>query len=250
MSEGPQVRRRTEWLHKQLAGRKVMKCQSVREDIPAESLAGRSIERVFCKGKHIFIEFDGGVFLHNHLLMRGTWRKLQGNLLILPEFTWLSLYVGPYTICNIKGQMLKLANQDQVVAQCASLGPDAMGTPIPNDEVRQNLRQTGLPICEALLDQSIVCGVGNIAKSEILYLAGVSPLTPGCDLSSGCIDRLLDAIQKVLWSSYQQGGRWTCSVYRRVGLACERCGGSIRSLSVKPSKRATYFCPSCQRRNA
>lgn len=250
MSEGPQVRRRTEWLHKHLAGRKVLRCQSVRDDIPAESLTGRSIERVFCKGKHIFIEFGGGVFLHNHLLMRGTWRRLQGNLLILPEFTWLSLYVGPYTICNIKGQMLKPANLDQVSAQCAALGPDAMDAPIPNDEIRGNIRQTELPICEALLDQSIVCGVGNIAKSEILHLARISPLKRGCDLSSNPMDRLLDAIRTVLWSSYQQGGRWTCSVYRRVGQACPRCGVAIRSLSIKPSKRATYFCPSCQRADA
>ena len=73
LSEGPQVRRRTEWLGKYLAGRKVLRCQSTREDIPAESFTGKRIERVFCKGKHIFVEFEDGLFLHNHLLMRGTW---------------------------------------------------------------------------------------------------------------------------------------------------------------------------------
>lgn len=247
MSEGPQVRRRTEWLHKLLAGRKVIKCQSTRDDIPADVLTGRSVERVFCKGKHIFIEFDGDVFLHNHLLMRGVWRRLDGQLLLMPNFMWLSLYVGPFTICNIKGQMLKLASREEVLLQSASLGPDAMDVPMPADEIRKAFRNTNLPICEALLDQSLVCGVGNIAKSEILFRARVSPLTRGCDASESQLSCVIDAIQTVLWNSYHKGGRWTCSVYRRVGQSCERCGSKIRSMSVKPSKRATYYCPSCER---
>ena len=101
MSEGPQVRRRTEWLEKYLAGRKVLRCQSTREDIPAESFTGKRIERVFCKGKHIFLEFEAGLFLHNHLLMRGTWKKLEGQQLFLPPNAWIALYVGPYTICKM-----------------------------------------------------------------------------------------------------------------------------------------------------
>ena len=72
-------------------------------------MTGRQIQRAFCKGKHIFIEFDGGSFLHNHLLMRGKWKKLDGNQLFLPEGAWLGLYVGPYTICNLNGQMLNLS---------------------------------------------------------------------------------------------------------------------------------------------
>jgi len=66
-------------LEKHLAGRKVLRCQSTRGDIPAESFTGKRVERVFCKGKHIFLGFEGGLFLHNHLLMRGTWKKLEGQ---------------------------------------------------------------------------------------------------------------------------------------------------------------------------
>ena len=108
MSKGPQVLRRTEWLHKHLQSRRIVRCHSSRSDIPAEELAGRVVQRAFCKGKHIFIEFDGGRFLHNHLLMKGIWRKLEGQQLFFPDTTWLALYVGPFTICNLKGQMLKL----------------------------------------------------------------------------------------------------------------------------------------------
>ena len=166
MSEGPQVLRRTEWLHKHLQARRIVRCHSARIDIPAEKLTGRTVLRAFCKGKHIFIEFDDGRFLHNHLLMKGIWRKLTGQQLFFPDTMWLALYVGPFTICNLKGQMLKLVNEDAVKLQCNSLGSDAMSLPFPRDEIYQSLGATKLAISEASLDQKVLCGVGNIAKSE------------------------------------------------------------------------------------
>ncbi len=250
MSEGPQVLRRTEWLHKHLQGRRVVRCHSTRSDIPAEELTGCDVLRAFCKGKHIFIEFDGGRFLHNHLLMKGIWRKLEGQQLFFADTTWLALYVGPFTICNLKGQMLKLINEDAVKLQCDSLGPDAMARPYPKEQIRHSLSSTKLPVSEALLNQSILCGVGNVAKSETLYLAGLDPRIAGCELRPSQMDGLLEAIPAVLWNSYDKGGRWTHHVYHRHGQSCEKCGTVIRSMRLNPSKRATYFCPKCQGRDA
>lgn len=213
-------------------------------------MTGRTVLRAFCKGKHIFIEFDGGRFLHNHLLMKGIWRKLAGQQLFFPDTMWLALYVGPFTICNLKGQMLKLVNEDAVNRQCNSLGPDAMSLPFPRDEIHRSLGATELPISEALLDQSILCGVGNIAKSEALYRAGLDPRIAGCELRLAQMDRLLEAIPAVLWNSYNQGGRWTRNVYHQHGQCCEKCGTVIRSMRLDPSKRATYFCSKCQGRDS
>ena len=250
MSEGPQVLRRTEWLHRYLAGRNVIRCDSNREDIPAGELNGRQVERVFCKGKNIFIEFEGGQFLHNHLLMRGKWKKLEGQLLLLPEGAWLGLYVGPYTICNLSGQKLKLVGPEEVKEQLASLGPDAMSEPYPATEIRRALLTCTMAISEALLAQSVLAGVGNIAKSEILFLARLDPRIPSTELNEQEMDRLLEATRSVLRDSYNGGGRWKCRVYHRYGDQCDECRTAIRSLSLSPSKRATYFCPKCQRRNA
>ena len=111
-------------MEKYLAGRKVLRCQSTRDDVPAESFTGKRIERVFCKGKHIFLEFECGLFLHNHLLMRGTWKKLEGQQLFLPPNAWIALYVGPYTICNLSGQMLKVVTKGDV--EGVSGGTNAM----------------------------------------------------------------------------------------------------------------------------
>ena len=247
MSEGPQVLRRTEWLDRYLAKRTVLRCISARTEIPAESLIGRKIQRAFCKGKHILIEFDSGVFLHNHLLMRGTWKKLSGNQLFLPDDAWLGLYVGPYTMCNLNGQMLRLVNQEEATKQLTTLGPDAMAQPNPADEIRAALAASALPISEALLDQSVLAGVGNIAKSEILFQTDLDPRVPANEVTGATMDRLMESIPRVLWASYHAGGRWVCQVYHRYGQRCDVCGSVIRSVRLAPSKRATYFCPSCQR---
>ena len=249
MAEGPQVLRRTEWLHRYLAGRKVVRSVSERDDISADQLTGLSVQRVACRGKNIFVEFEGGQILYNHLLMRGNWKKLDGAQLFLPTGAWLGLYLGPYTICNIGGQRLKLIDQEQMQEQLESLGPDAMAKPYATDEIRSSLLQSRLSVSEALLDQSVVAGVGNIAKSEILFVARIDPRVHATELSERQLATLLDAIPTVLWNSYNVGGRWECRVYRKVGDACEQCGTTIRSISLRPSKRATYFCPKCQGSN-
>lgn len=219
----------------------------MRDDIPAAELTGRIVERAFCKGKHIFIALEGGRFLHNHLLMRGVWRRLSGQQLFFPDATWLALYVGPFTICNIKGQQLRLVDESAVSRQFASLGPDAMSRPYPAEAIRDALHGTDLPISEALLNQGLLCGVGNVAKSESLFRARVDPRIAGCDLTSAELDRLLAAIPAVLWGSYELGGRWTHYVYRRIGQPCGHCGTAIRSVRLAPSQRSTYYCPTCQR---
>lgn len=247
LSEGPQVRRRTEWLHKHLAERKVVRCHSTREDVSETLFTGRRIQRVFCKGKHIFLEFDGDLFLHNHLLMRGTWKKLEGQQLFLPPNAWIALYIGPYTVCNLGGQMLKVESGSEVEQHLAALGPDAMADPFPDKEIASRLTTQQIPISEALLKQSVVAGVGNIAKSEILFLAGIDPRAKPWELDAKETAALLEAVRETLWASYRRGGRWTCNVYRKTGEACSQCGRTIRSLKLPPSQRTTYFCPSCQR---
>jgi endonuclease-8 len=248
MSEGPQVKLRTEWLAKHLVDRKVVSCLTSRSELEPyiPRLAGSHVEECFCKGKHIFIRFQGGLYIHNHLLMRGRWRRIDGQLLFLPSGAWLGLYVGPHTICNYNGQMLRFVYEDSVQETLSSLGPDTMQEPYPEEEVRAALRASDLHIAEALLDQSVVCGVGNVAKSEALYLAGVDPRAFPGRLEAVRLRRLVEAIQSVMRESYRNGGRWTHRVYRRSGQRCTSCGGRVRVVRLPPSKRSTYFCPSCQ----
>jgi endonuclease-8 len=143
--------------------------------------------------------------------------------------------------------MLKVATTRGVEEQLAALGPDAMSRPFPEKEIAEQLMAIQLPIAEALLDQSMVAGIGNIAKSEILFAAKIDPRAKACELADDVMTRLLTAIEETLWASYHNGGRWKCNIYRKKNDACANCRGQIRSIRQAPSKRATYFCPKCQR---
>jgi endonuclease-8 len=246
MAEGPQVRRRAEWLHANLNNRRVLSAESSRPALDAALLTGKLVKGAFCKGKHIFIEFEGGVFVHNHLLMRGTWRKREGRLLFLLPDAWLALYLGRFTVYNLRGQMLKIVGRSEVDHNLESLGPDAMAKPYPAEAISKAFRSERVPIAEALLQQSLVAGVGNIGKSEVLYSARINPQARASELDNHQLSRLHRALQDVLWASYDHGGRWNCHVYRHMGKPCRRCGARIRTLRCPPSKRTTYYCPQCQ----
>lgn len=248
MSEGPQVKLRTEWLHRHLAGQQILECHANKPSVEVfpEKLGGKQVRRAYCKGKHIFVELDGDLTVHNHLLMRGRWHKEDGRLLFLEPNVWLALYVGPYTVINMGGGMLRLETPDEVGRSLNRLGPDAMALPYPAEEIAERLVGSGLPIAEALLDQSLVCGLGNTARSEVLFEAGIDPRDPASGLSPSQWERLHVAVQGVMWDSYRHGGRWTCRVYRRDRRPCEECGGRIARARLKPSGRSIYFCPRCQ----
>jgi formamidopyrimidine-DNA glycosylase len=87
VSEGPQVRLVTERLSRYLAGRTVTDCKTTRPNLNefAGTARGRRVTRLWCKGKHIFFAFDDDAFLQNHLLMRGSWRRVDGRLLLLAD---------------------------------------------------------------------------------------------------------------------------------------------------------------------
>ena len=249
MSEGPQVKLVTERLQRALQGRRISRCLTSRPNLerPAAELSGQMVRRIFCKGKHIFIEFQSGLSLHNHLLMRGKWRKLSGPLLLLPEPMWLALETDNVSMCNYSGQMLRPLDAENVARQLDSLGPDVMDPSCDAARIARALADSKLPVGQALLDQSVISGVGNVAKSEAMFLAGVHPDIPTGNLGAKHLRRLADAVYKVMWESYRMGGRWTHRVYRNAGSSCPACGRRILRIIQGPRKRTTYYCPGCQR---
>lgn len=95
------------------------------------------------------------------------------------------------------------------------LGSDVMAEPFANDEIQRALLTSELPISEAILDQGVISGIGNVAKSEALYLAGIDPETPGRLLLQHQAAALCESMKRVMWNSYREGGRWAHRVYRR-----------------------------------
>lgn len=248
MSEGPQTRLRGEWLHRHLAGREVVDALTSRDALRAgcEAVRGRLVREVTCRGKHIFLCFSGGMVLHNHLLMRGRWRKVAGQFLFLPPGMWMGLSVGAYTVCNVAGQVLEWLDADGKLRVMAGLGPDLLAG-APREAWCGALPASALPVAEALLDQSVVSGLGNVARCEALFLAGLSPALPARSLRGAALTALWEAACRVMRESYAAGGRWVHRVYQRAGQPCPTCGTTVRVARLAPSRRAVYYCPACQR---
>lgn len=251
MSEGPQVKLRTQWLARHLQGRRADRILTERQDLSAtaEQLAGQTVERCYCKGKHIFIQIGSDWVLHNHLLMRGKWRMAKGPFLFIPTQYWLVIESGSSAICNINGQVLEFITHQHAEGITQRLGPDILADPYPREEVIAKLKEQRKPISEAILDQAVIAGIGNVAKSEALFLAEIDPRTPANTMTNDTLVRLSETMRQVMQESLEQGGRWIHRVYQRHREPCLTCRTRIAVIRMPPSKRSTYFCPKCQRRD-
>jgi endonuclease-8 len=136
----------------------------------------------------------------------------------------------------------------------SQLGPDLSRADVDLDQAVARLRALGdAPIADALLDQRAAAGIGNVYKSEVLFLCGVSPTAPVSSFGDSELRRALTVASKLLRKN-RRGRRTTrfasdgpkLWVYDRTGEPCLRCGERIQSLRQGELARMTYFCPSCQ----
>ena len=139
------------------------------------------------------------------------------------------------------------------------LGPEAHT--IASETLYDRLRRTSRSIKVAMLDQSVIAGVGNIYADEALFRAGVHPTQPADTITASQANRLADALVVILQDAIEQGGSTIQShtlpdggignfalhhkVYGRGGLPCTRCGDSLDRVIL--GGRSTTFCPTCQR---
>ena len=149
---------------------------------------------------------------------------------------------------------------DSVITGLRRLGPEPFSDAFTGTYLQERLKGSSRPIKTALLDQSLVAGVGNIYADESLFAAGIPPLTPAGRLGRPQLDALRDSLVEVLSISIGQGGTTFSDfrdlegvngnyggqawVYRRGGEPCRRCGTLIRR--EKLSGRSTHWCPTCQ----
>ena len=138
------------------------------------------------------------------------------------------------------------------------LGPE--GVEITGPMLLERLGRTRRAVKTALLDQSVVAGVGNIYADESLHAARIHPSRPGSSITPAETDRLANAVRSVLVRAIDAGGSTIrdhrlpdgseggfatrLAVYGRAGSPCERCGATLRETRI--SARSSTWCPSCQ----
>ncbi|MFL6162296.1 MAG: Fpg/Nei family DNA glycosylase [Jatrophihabitantaceae bacterium] len=262
MPEGDSVFVTCRRLHSALAGRAVTRFELRIPQLALADLTGATVLEVVPRGKHILMRFSTEQTLHSHLRMDGSWRI--GRAAIRPRgrdheiralvgnAEWLAAGFRLHDLT-----LLHTAEENRLVGH---LGPDLLAPDFDAGEaLRRFAEQSDRQIAEALLDQRLVAGIGNIYKSEVLFLHRVSPYARIAEVTE--LPAILAEAQRLLAGNLRDFGRSTTGwrqagqqywVYGRAGKACLRCRSEIRR-DVGPGAaagvaedRVTYYCPTCQ----
>jgi endonuclease-8 len=128
------------------------------------------------------------------------------------------------------------------------LGPDILARPPDLDSIVANLRRehSGRELGDALLDQRLVAGIGNVWKAESLWRAGLSPWLQLGKATDDELERVLGEAVRLMRASLE-GENGRRAVYRKAGRPCPRCGERICSRGQGDDNRIAYSCPGCQR---
>ena len=206
----------------------------------AQRLDGRRLLGVEAAGKNLLLRFEDGIVLRSHLRMSGRWQvHARGSKLV--GRPWLVLRGAEREGVLWNGPVLEL--DDRAVRR---LGPDILAQPPDLEAMIANLRRDHRrAIGDALLDQRLVAGIGNLWKAEALWEAGVSPWQPAVEVSDEELRAVLQAAHELMTTSVETR-RERRLVYNRAGRGCRRCGTPIEARGQGEANRTAYWCPSCQ----
>jgi endonuclease-8 len=283
MPEGDTILRAARALHRVLAGRVVTRFDSVYPSLTRVAvdhpIVGRTIESVSARGKHLLMAFSGDLVLRTHMRMNGSWHLYRhGAQWQRPSRDMRILVATADAIAvgfNIQVAELLSNRQLEQHKEIRALGPDLLAGAgeryeyaVDTAEIVRRMRAQGRDaVADVLLNQRVVAGIGNVFKSEILFVAGIDPFTPAISLSDAELERIVGIARDQLAASVLDrsktlttsiGRRPTRSldpnarlwVYSRGGKPCRRCGAVIRSRKTGPDARLTYWCPQCQSASA
>jgi endonuclease-8 len=260
MPEGHLVHRHAEELRRAFVGR-VIEASSPQGRFADEATAidGARLLGTETYGKHLFIEFDGERIVHVHLGRQGLWLRSDAAEAPRPSVR-LRLAADGQAADLIAPLVCELGDGSRRDAVVARLGPDPLREDADLERVRTAIASSSQPIGALLLDQSVVSGVGNVLRAEILNLIGVHPATEGLAIEPAVFDSLWQTTEDVMQRAADEGriitrrppgvpvetldeveGRF---VYKRD--RCGRCDTELEHLEI--AGRAINACPTCQPR--
>jgi endonuclease-8 len=274
MPEGDTIFRAARTMQRALAGHAVVRFESV---FPAlnridadHPLAGRTIESVSSRGKHLLMAFSGDLVLHTHMRMNGSWHLYR------PGERWqrprrdlrLLVATGTFEAVGFNVPVAELLSGRDLARheELGALGPDLLDAAFDRAEAIRRMRaHPHDAAADALLNQRVVAGIGNVLKSEVLFVAGIDPFTPIERLGDERLEGLIDVARRLLATSVlgraetlsvATGRRTTRSldphaklwVYGRGGRPCRKCGAAIQVRATGTDARLTYWCARCQAR--
>ncbi|MDR6979199.1 endonuclease-8 [Streptomyces sp. 3330] len=259
MPEGDTVWQAARRLHDALAGKVLTRSDLRVPKFATADLTGRTVLDVTPRGKHLLTRIEGDLTLHSHLRMDGSWKVFTHDQ------RWTG---GPaHQIRAILGnhdraavgyrlpvlELLRTADESRAVGH---LGPDLLGPDWDPEQALANLlAEPTRSLGEAVLDQRNLAGIGNVYKSELCFLLGVTPWLPVGALPADRAAKLPALAKKLLEANRDDPVRNTTGrrgqnlfVYGRAPRPCLRCGTPVRVADQGDGsrERPTYWCPACQ----
>jgi endonuclease VIII len=254
MPEGDTVWHTAATLREHLVGQTLTRCDVRVPRFATVDLTGQVVDEVLSRGKHLFIRV-GPASIHSHMKMDGSWRV--GSRPVRVDYrARIILEANEIRAVGVDLGVLEILDRDQDQAVVAHLGPDLLGEDWDPEQAAVNLMaDPDRPIAEALLDQRVLAGIGNVYCNELCFLAGHLPTAPVSELADP--RRLVIRAREMLWANRFRWNRCTTGdtragrqlwVYGRAGLGCRRCGKRIGYDAglAKEGDRVRYWCPACQ----
>jgi endonuclease-8 len=256
MAEGDTIHRTAGMLLEALGGKPVIDVAVPNPQSPlrrqghrVERLRGSKMERAEARGKHLLLHFECGLVLHSHLGMRGSWRVRPTQRASGDRRAWIVLLVAGTEVLQLDGSYLSLLTEGEVRTdrRLRLLGPDVLATDFEAPTGVAALRATdqSRQVGEALVDQRVLSGIGNIYKCEACWSARIDPWRSLGDLDEDEVRRLVIEVAALMRYGVETG-RVPRSIYRRAGQPCPRCGAAIKARGQGDANRTTYWCGSCQ----
>jgi endonuclease-8 len=273
MPEGDSIFRAARTLHRALAGKIITRFESVfpaltriHDDTP---ITGRTMEGVESVGKHVLMRLSDGLILRTHMRMNGSWHIYR------PGEGWrrsardMRIVIGSQDFeavgFNIPVAEFIKARDLERHEELRQLGPDLLADDFDGAEAAKRTRERpSLDIGDALLNQRVMAGIGNVYKSEVLFLCGVNPFRAVATIPDADLQRVIETARTLLhanvstglaamttYTGYRRTTRrddpserlW---VYGRARMPCRRCGAPILVKPQGSDARLTYWCPTCQ----
>jgi endonuclease-8 len=237
----------------------------------AALLDGRTVEGAASWGKHLWVRFDGDDLVHVHLGLYGRFDVFEGTGVVPPpvgqvrlRLVWADLE-DRVSYADLRGATAcELQTPEQRDALVARLGPDPLRPDADPDRAWQRIRRSRAPIGGLLMDQSVVAGIGNVYRAELLHRHRVDPFRPGTSLRPNRWHAMWEDLVALMADGVRTGVIRTVRsedltdaerhddtvrvsyVYRRAGEPCRRCGSRVRVRDLQG--RNLYWCPKCQPR--
>ncbi len=252
MAEGPLVHYYARKIRKVLKGKKARVEFGIRKLKQYEaSLQGVRVEDVEAYGKQFRIRFSDGRVLLVHLMMWGSWGIYEkGGTWERPRKRARAVIrTNSHEAVVFSAPVVRLLAEEELEGDShwGKLGPDPLRRDFSRKEFYKRFNaQASREVGEVLLDQTVVSGIGNILRIELLFRARVHPQRLIGSLSPAEKRRILDWTLKLMkkWLNERDKGEGWFRIYRKSSKPCPRCGGKVKSF--RQGTRITYACSGCQ----